>query len=52
MQKFEYKCIDIDYSKYKVESCLRKMGEDGWELCASYEYAGIMLIFKREKKDA
>lgn len=52
MKRFEYKCIKIDYSDYKVESCLCKMGAEGWELCASYEHVGIMLIFKREKNDA
>lgn len=52
MKQYEYKCVKCDYSDYYIKECLEVNGKEGWELCASYEYVGIMLIFKREKKNA
>ena len=52
MKQYEYKCVNCGHSDYMIEKCLNEYGKGGWELCASYHYGVIMLIFKREKNDA
>lgn len=50
MKKFEYKIEALCGSKEKIDSQLKKLGEQGWELVSIDRGSCLFAYFKRQKK--